>query len=103
MLRGWSGSTSSRRRDVARGILAASMVERSVLILGASGFLGPHLVAAARAGGWRTIAASRAPGVAPSVDGVAPDARIEWDAEQPDALEAVLARARPDALVLAAA
>jgi len=79
------------------------MGARSLLILGASGFLGPHLVAAARAGGWRTIAASRAPAAAPSIDGVAPDARIEWDAERPDALETLLARARPDALVLAAA
>ncbi len=79
------------------------MSARAVLILGASGFLGPHLVAAARRAGWRVLAAARAPHAAPELGGAAPDESRVWDAETPGALARLLDELRPDALVLAAA
>jgi dTDP-4-dehydrorhamnose reductase len=79
------------------------MSARAVLILGASGFLGPHLVAAARRAGWRALAAARAPHAASQHGGAAPDESRAWDAETPGALARLLDELRPDALVLAAA
>jgi dTDP-4-dehydrorhamnose reductase len=75
-------------------------VARSLLVLGASGFLGPHQVAAARAAGWRVSVGSRAPESAP---GVEPDERYRFDAEAPGALALLFARARPSAVLLASA
>lgn len=79
------------------------MGARSVLILGASGFLGPHLVAAAKRAGWRVVSVSRAPAAAPRIDGLAPDEELAWDAEAPGAPEHLFERARADAVLLAAA
>lgn len=79
------------------------MGARSVLILGASGFLGPHLVRAARARGWRVLAAVRTPHAVPWLAEGVPDECCPWDAEQPGALADLLARVRPDALLSAAA
>lgn len=72
-------------------------------MLGASGFLGPHLVRAARAAGWRVVAAARRPELAPVVGGSTPDERCAFDAEAPEALAGLLARSRPVAILCAAA
>jgi dTDP-4-dehydrorhamnose reductase len=74
-----------------------------LLVLGASGFLGPHVVAAAKEAGWRVIAASRSPGAAPSIDGRAADELATWDAERAGETEELIERARPAAILLAAA
>lgn len=79
------------------------MAARSVLILGASGFLGPHLVRAGRARGWRVLAAVRNAGAAPWLDEGTPDECCPWDAERPGALADLLARTRPAAVLVAAA
>jgi dTDP-4-dehydrorhamnose reductase len=78
-------------------------VERHLLILGASGFLGPHLVAAAKTAGWRVSVASRAPGAAPRIGGRAPDALLEWDAERARTTVELIETVRPAAVLLAAA
>ncbi len=80
-----------------------SAVARHLLILGASGFLGPHVVAAAQQAGWRVSVASRAPGAAPRCAGRAPDALAEWDAEQAGATAELIESVRPAAVLLAAA
>lgn len=77
-------------------------MERHLLILGASGFLGPHVVAAAKTAGWRVSAASRTPAAAPRIAGCAPDTLVEWNAERAG-VEELLAGLRPDAVLLAAA
>ena len=79
------------------------MPVRSVLVLGGSGFLGPHLVVAARRAGWRVLAAARSPGAAARLDGAAPDEWRAWDGEEAGSLARLLESARPDALVSAAA
>jgi dTDP-4-dehydrorhamnose reductase len=79
---------------------------RRLLVLGASGFLGPHLVAAASAAGWEVVTASRRPDAprlgAPGL-GAAPAERFAWDAETPGSAAALVARARPDGLLCATA
>lgn len=79
------------------------MSDGDLLILGASGFLGPHLVAAARRAGWRVVSASRRAAAAPYLPGQAPDAVLELDALVPGALEQGLDAVRPRAIVLASA
>jgi len=74
-----------------------------ILVLGASGFLGPHLVAAARDSGARVAAASRSPERAPVVAGLAAHELQRWDALRDGATEALLDGVRPAAIVLAAA
>jgi len=78
------------------------MPRDELLILGASGFLGAHVVAAAKSAGWRVVAAARRDGW-PSIGGLAPDRRIQWDAERSGARAALLDDVRPAAVVLAAA
>jgi len=76
---------------------------RTVLVLGASGFLGPHLIAAARAAGRRVLSAGRG---APPAGAPQADEHVPWDAlgaMAPRALERLLDVARPEALVSAAA
>jgi dTDP-4-dehydrorhamnose reductase len=74
----------------------------TVLVLGASGFLGPHLVHAARAAGaGRVVAASRSgalPG--PPVEACEP---VRLDAREAGALEGLLERERPLLVLNAAA
>jgi dTDP-4-dehydrorhamnose reductase len=79
------------------------MAARELLVLGASGFLGPHLVRAARRAGWRVSAAARAPAALPEFPGAAPDARVRFDATEPDALARLLDERAPDAMLCAAA
>ena len=79
------------------------MEERPILVLGASGFLGPHLVAAARDAGARVAAASRSPERAPVVASRAAHELHRWDALRDGATEALLDRVGPRAIVLAAA
>jgi dTDP-4-dehydrorhamnose reductase len=79
------------------------MGARELLVLGASGFLGPHIVRAARGAGWRVSAAARAPVALPVVPGAEPDARVRFDATEPDALARVLDERAPDSLLCAAA
>src|ERR1700752_4038567 len=74
-----------------------------ILVLGASGFLGPHLVAAARDAGARVGAGSRSPERAPVVAGGKGSELQRWDALREGATEALLDRVRPRAIVLAAA
>lgn len=76
------------------------MERRDLLILGASGFLGPHLVRAASAAGWRARAAVHRPGAWPTPE--APEL-FPWEAERSGELERLLERTRPSAAVLAAA
>jgi len=76
---------------------------RRILVLGASGFLGPHLVAAAVRSGARVVAASRRPEEAPSIGGSAAQERRAWEALDPLSCGRLLAESRPDAVVLAAA
>lgn len=76
------------------------MDTRDLLILGASGFLGPHLVRAASAAGWRVRAAVHRPGAWPTPD---PPELFPWEAERPGELARLLDRTRPSAVVLATA
>lgn len=76
---------------------------RDLLVLGASGFLGPHLVAAAKKAGWRVVAAARTRGVAACVEGVAADASRVWNAERAGATAELIESVRPAAILLAAA
>ena len=80
-----------------------SAVSRSLLLLGASGFLGPHLVRAAHARGWRVAAASREPARAPRAPGVVPDELHAFDARAPADLSRLLETIRPAAICLASA
>jgi len=73
---------------------------RAVLVLGASGFLGPHLIAAARAAGRRVCSAGRC---APPAGAPQADEHVTWDALAPRALEQLIDATRPDELVSAAA
>ncbi|HEX6883306.1 MAG TPA: sugar nucleotide-binding protein [Planctomycetota bacterium] len=78
----------------------------TLLLVGASGFLGPHLVRAARRRGLRVAAASRRPAAGPRAPGTVPDELHELDAAVPDAaqrLAALLEAVQPSALLLAAA
>jgi dTDP-4-dehydrorhamnose reductase len=79
------------------------MPRGQLLILGASGFLGPHLVAAARKAGWRVVAAARTPAAAPRMDGLGADEAVAWDAEQAGATGELIGRVRPAAILNAAA
>ena len=79
------------------------MSERRILVLGASGFLGPHLVAAAVQSGARVAAASREPGRAPAIGGWAPHELARFDALDPARTRPMLDELRPDAIVLATA
>lgn len=79
------------------------MARGPLLILGASGFLGAHLVAAARTAGWRVVAAARTPGAAPRIAGSVPAESAAWDAEQAGATEELIERVRPAAILNAAA
>jgi len=79
------------------------MARGELLVLGASGFLGPHLVAAAMKAGWCVSAASRTPSRAPRIDGQAPDAEVDWNAESAGATVGLIDGVRPGAIVLAAA
>jgi dTDP-4-dehydrorhamnose reductase len=76
---------------------------RTLLLLGASGFLGPHLVRAARRDGWRVVAASRRPEAAPQGDEWRPDEAQRFDGFERGALEPLLERVRPSGILLAAA
>jgi dTDP-4-dehydrorhamnose reductase len=75
----------------------------SLLLLGASGFLGPHLVRAAHRRGWRVFSVSRRPEAAPRVEGCVPDAFLPFDALDLDGLPRLLAQVRPEAVLVAAA
>jgi len=79
------------------------MGTQRLLVLGASGFLGPHLVRAAIGRGLTVVAASRHPRAALGL--VAPDAaRLEtWDAADRGGLAALVERVGPTHVVLAAA
>ena len=79
------------------------MTSRTLLVLGASGFLGPHVVRAARTAGWRVVAAARRPELAAWLGGGGPDEALAFEAEDPAALAELLARARPEAIVCALA
>jgi len=83
-----------------------SMAQVTLLLVGASGFLGPHLVRAARRRGLRVAAVSRRPAAGPRAAGAVPDELHELDAAGTDAprrLADLLEAARPSALLLAAA
>ena len=60
------------------------MDERAVLVLGASGFLGAHLVHAFHESGARVVAAARRPEAIPLEPRVQVERRV-WDALEPDA------------------
>lgn len=79
------------------------MTPRTLLVLGASGFLGPHLVRAARAAGWRVVAVARRPELAPDLGGQGPDERLAFEAEDLGALTGLLERTGPAAILCAAA
>jgi dTDP-4-dehydrorhamnose reductase len=79
------------------------VASRTLLVLGASGFLGPHVVRAARTAGWRVVAAARRPELASWLGGHGPDEALAFEAEDPAALPELLARARPQAIVCALA
>jgi len=75
------------------------MPSRTLLVLGASGFLGPHVVGAARRAGWRVLAASRQPAAGPVLAGQGPQATLACEAEGESAAAALLDEAGADALV----
>lgn len=72
-------------------------------MLGASGFLGPHVVRAAQAAGWRVVAAARRPAGVPRIGRSGADETLAFDAEAPGASSALLARAGAEAVLCAAA
>lgn len=87
-----------------------------ILVLGASGFLGPHLAAEAALRGERVVAAARDPGRAPrlrspappcsplySTGGLGPIEDRAWDALVSGATERLFDEVGPRAVVLAAA
>jgi dTDP-4-dehydrorhamnose reductase len=75
----------------------------SLLLFGASGFLGPHLVRAARARGWRVVAASRATAESLCAPDHAPDEHWPFDAASPTDLAPLFDAVRPGAVCVAAA
>jgi dTDP-4-dehydrorhamnose reductase len=77
--------------------------ERSLLVLGARGFLGPHLVHAARRAGWHVSGSARRPGGGPIPPGGCADEVHAFDALERGALERLLDAARPEVVVLSAA
>jgi len=79
------------------------VTSRTLLVLGASGFLGPHVVRAARRAGWHVVAASRRPEAAPRLSGSGPDLTRVLEAEAPGSAVALLAELRPRAVLCAAA
>jgi dTDP-4-dehydrorhamnose reductase len=84
------------------GSLGAMQGARTLLVLGGTGFLGAHVVSAARLR-WRVVAASRAPERLPAA---ARHPRVElaaWDARAPRALAELLDACRPDVVLDAAA
>ncbi len=88
--------------------MTASPPSGPVLVLGASGFLGPHALAALAAAG-PVVAASRDPAVEPLLErlGAGAAARavrpVAVDLEEPEALAALLDELQPRAIVNAAA
>lgn len=76
------------------------MTKGDLLVLGASGFLGPHLLRAASRAGWRPSAAVRRE--LPTSSGARPRI-LRWEAEHPGALAKLFEQSRPAAVVLAAA
>jgi dTDP-4-dehydrorhamnose reductase len=78
------------------------MTDGPILILGASGFLGPQLVAAALRRGLQAVAAVRRPERMPGM-GLPGGALRTWDALEPQACERLLDALGPSVLVNAAA
>jgi len=76
---------------------------RRLLILGASGFLGPHLVRAGLERGWSVHAAARRPQAAAGLAGGRPVVLEPWDALAGRGLEDLVERVGPTDVVLAAA
>ena len=78
------------------------MDERAILVLGASGFLGAHLVRAFLEAGARVVAAARRPEAIPFAPGAAVERRA-WDALEAGGSVRLLDEVRPRAVVSAMA
>jgi dTDP-4-dehydrorhamnose reductase len=75
---------------------------RTLLVLGGTGFLGAHVVAAARLR-WRVVAASRSPERLPAAARHPRAELVAWDARVPGGLVGLLDACRPDVVIDAAA